>query len=65
AVQESNRVLLYHPKNKTISSREFTRGISNWSWTGIDKGLEKGDRVVLSLDRKGVVDGAQVVEEKP
>lgn len=65
AVQESNRVLLYHPKNKTISTREFTRGISNWSWTGIDKGLEKGDRVVLSLDRKGVVDGAQVVEEKP
>lgn len=65
AVQEGNRVLLFNPDNDTLSSREFTRGISNWSWTGIDKGLEKGDRVVLSLDRKGVVNGASVIEEKP
>lgn len=65
AVQEGNRVLLFNPDNGTLSSREFTRGISNWSWTGIEKGLEKGDRVVLSLDRKGVVSGASVIEEKP
>lgn len=64
AIQEGNRVLRYDPDSGVISTREFTRGISNWSWTGIEKGLEKGDRVVLSLDRKGVVDGAHVIEDK-
>lgn len=65
AVQEGNRVLLFDGKTGTLTTREFTRGLSNWSWTGIEKGLETGDRVVLSLDRKGVVDGATVTEEKP
>lgn len=54
-----------NPGSGVISSREFVRGLSNWSWTGIEKGLEKGDQVVLSLDRKGVVDGAHVIAEKP
>ncbi|HCT40968.1 MAG TPA: efflux RND transporter periplasmic adaptor subunit [Moraxellaceae bacterium] len=65
AVQEGNRVLLFNPGSGVISSREFVKGLSNWSWTGIEKGLEKGDQVVLSLDRKGVVDGAHVIAEKP
>ena len=39
AVQEGNRVLLFDAKTGTLSTREFTRGLSNWSWTGIEKGL--------------------------
>ena len=63
AVQEGNRVLVYDPAAGTLSSRRFSAGIANWTWTGVKAGLEPGEQVVLSLDRKGVVAGARVVPD--
>jgi HlyD family secretion protein len=61
AVQEGGRVLVYDPASGRLASRTFTPGLGNWTWTGIEKGLSKGEQVVLSLDRKGVAAGAKVV----
>lgn len=63
AVQEGNRVLVYDPATGRLAARTFTPGIGNWTWTGIARGLARGEQVVLSLDRKGVADGARVVPE--
>lgn len=64
AVQEGNRVLVHDAATGKLASRAFTPGLANWSWTGIRDGLRAGEQVVLSLDRKGVVDGARVEPEK-
>lgn len=61
AVQEGNRVLVFDPASRRLQSRTFTPGLGNWTWTGVTGGLRAGEQVVLSLDRKGVVEGAKVV----
>jgi HlyD family secretion protein len=47
----------------TIASHEVETGISNWEFTEVLSGLAAGDRVVSSIDRDGVVDGAVVTPE--
>ena len=44
----------------TIEKRELETGLSNWQFTEIISGLELEDRIVLSVDRAGVKDGATV-----
>ena len=41
--------------------------MGNWSYTEIIRGLEAGDKVVLSLGEEGVKAGAfaKIAEEKP
>ncbi|HHJ14196.1 MAG TPA: efflux RND transporter periplasmic adaptor subunit [Gammaproteobacteria bacterium] len=39
-------------------------GLSNWNYTEVLDGLMAGDRVVLSIDREGVADGAPVRVEQ-
>jgi HlyD family secretion protein len=56
-------VLVFDEATRTIASRAVERGISNWEFTEITSGLSAGDRVVSSIDRDGVVDGATVVPE--
>jgi HlyD family secretion protein len=46
-----------------LAKRAIQTGISNWEFTEILSGLAAGDRVVSSIDREGVVDGALVVQE--
>ena len=41
----------------------MTTGIANWEYTEITGGLNAGDRVVSSIDREGVRDGAAAVPE--
>jgi HlyD family secretion protein len=47
----------------TIAARAVETGIANWEFTEIVSGLSAGDRVVSSIDRDGVVDGAVVTPE--
>ena len=47
----------------TIASRAVETGIANWEFTEIVSGIAAGDRVVSSIDRDGVVDGAAVTPE--
>jgi HlyD family secretion protein len=46
-----------------LSARKVTTGIANWEYTEITAGLNAGDRVVSSIDRDGVRDGAAAVPE--
>jgi HlyD family secretion protein len=56
-------VLVYDDATDTIASRAVETGIANWEFTEILRGVEVGDRVVSSIDRDGVVDGAVVSVE--
>lgn len=56
-------VYVYDAAKGTIASRSVETGISNWEFTEILSGIESGARVVSSIDRDGVVDGAAVTPE--
>jgi HlyD family secretion protein len=47
----------------TLALRRIETGIANWEYTEILGGLSAGDRVVSSVDREGVADGAFVTPE--
>jgi len=59
AILENNRVLLVD-ENNVIHEQSFQPGLSNWTFTEVLSGLKLGDRVVLSIGKDGVVDGATV-----
>ena len=61
ALIEERRVL--RVADGRIEEREVETGLRNWDFTEVRTGLSAGDRVVLSLDREGVRDGAEVVVE--
>lgn len=64
AILEGNHVL--HLNGDGYLERlTIETGLSNWAWTEVLSGLEKGDRVVVSVDREGVkADVPAVIDEK-
>ncbi|HEY5566216.1 MAG TPA: efflux RND transporter periplasmic adaptor subunit [Gammaproteobacteria bacterium] len=56
-------VYVYDADSGTIEGRRIETGIANWEYTEIAQGLSAGDRVVSSIDREGVRDGALVAPE--
>jgi HlyD family secretion protein len=38
-------------------------GLSNWQYSEILEGLQQGQRIVTSIDREGLEDGARVKPE--
>lgn len=58
ANNEGQRVLVYEPDDNLLYERMITTGLSNWKFTEVTKGLEEGEQVVISVDRKGVQAGA-------
>jgi HlyD family secretion protein len=56
-------VFVFDAAAGTIAARAVETGIANWEFTEIVSGLSAGDRVVSSIDRDGVVDGAVVTPE--
>ncbi len=63
ALLEDNRVLVFDADSETLQSRQVETGLSNWKLTEITAGLREGERVVLSVDRKGVEPGARATPE--
>ncbi|WP_031434319.1 efflux RND transporter periplasmic adaptor subunit [Methylomarinum vadi] len=63
AVLENNRVLLLDADGLLVE-RSFQPGLANWSFTEVLSGLQKGDKVVLSVGREGVAAGVHAVEER-
>lgn len=59
ALIEGNRVFVL--EGGRIRSRTIETGIGNWEYTEVKKGLATGDRVVVSIDREGLKDGAPAV----
>ncbi len=56
-------VYFFDPQTSTLRTRKIETGIANWEYTQITSGLNAGDRVVSSIDREGVRDGAPAVPE--
>lgn len=46
-----------------LREREFERGLANWEFTEVARGLAQGDRIVLSVGREGVRAGVAAVED--
>ena len=57
-IVEGNQVYVYNESLGQIELRAIEPGISNWEYTAITRGLSAGERVVSSIDREGVEDGA-------
>lgn len=64
AVLEGGRVLVYDANAGVLRERRIRTGLSNWEYTEVLDGLREGERVVVSLGREGVVDGARAVPEE-
>ena len=49
-----------------MQRKPVTTGLTNWKFTEVRSGLDKGDLVVTSIDRSGLAEGALVqVEQQP
>jgi HlyD family secretion protein len=57
------KVYVFDPTTRKLSLRAVREGIANWEYTEIVGGLNAGDRVVSSIDRTGVADGALAAPE--
>lgn len=65
ALIDGKRVFVYDPAEKRVHVREVQVGLRNWEYAEITSGLEEGDRVVITIDREGLVDGARATASEP
>lgn len=65
ALLQGNRVLVHNGNPAVLEGRQIEVGISNWEYTEVRSGVRQGEKVVLSVEREGVVPGAKAVAEKP
>ncbi len=57
AVLEGGKLLVLQADGM-LHERKITTGLSNWAYTEVKEGVEPGEKVVVSVDRDGVADGA-------
>ena len=62
ALMPGNRVLLLGEDGR-LAERTVEVGLTNWEFSEVKSGLERGARVVTSLERAGVKAGAHATEE--
>ncbi len=62
ALMEDQHVFVLRGDNR-IEKRRIKTGMHNWSYTQVLSGLEKGDRIVVSVERDGLEDGVRVKPE--
>jgi HlyD family secretion protein len=60
---KKHRVLVLPSDDNTLREKMIEIGLSNWKLTEVRSGLEEGDQVVITLDRKGVEAGALATPE--
>lgn len=63
ALLEGNRVLVFSDSDGLLVERTIKTGLSNWQHTEVISGLKAGERIVTSIDRKGVKDGVRAAPE--
>ncbi len=61
AILEGDRVLRFLPGEGVLERVKIQVGLTNWDYAEVLAGLKVGDQIVVSIDRKGVEDGADVV----
>jgi len=60
AVRDGDKVLVVQ-EDGTLVVRTIQKGLANWRYTEVVKGLQRGERVVLDTDKAGVEAGAVVM----
>ena len=60
SLMEGNRALVL--AGGLPEERQLEIGLRNWNFTEVRSGLSEGDKVVISLDRVEVADGAEAIE---
>ncbi|MGH8553702.1 MAG: efflux RND transporter periplasmic adaptor subunit, partial [Methylococcales bacterium] len=63
-ILEGNRVLIYK-NGEALAEKRIKAGFSNWDFTEVLSGIEKGEQVVVSIGKEGVKAGAKVTPENP
>ena len=58
-----HKVYVFDAATGKLAARPVETGVANWEFTEIVGGLSAGERVVSSIDRAGVHDGAAAVAE--
>jgi HlyD family secretion protein len=58
ALIDGKRVFVYDPDAERLHAKEVQTGLRNWEYVEITGGLSEGERVVTTVDREGLVDGA-------
>ncbi len=61
-ILEGNRVLVYQD-GESLLERQFEPGLSNWDFTEIVSGIDRGEKIVVSIGKEGVEAGADVTPE--
>jgi len=62
ALMEGQRVFVLRDDD-SIEERKIETGMHNWSYTEVLSGLKRGERIVVSVEREGLEDGARVKPE--
>ncbi len=60
ALIEGSRVLVF--EDGTLRERRLEIGRRNWNFTEVVSGVTEGERIVVTLDREEIQDGAEAVE---
>jgi HlyD family secretion protein len=63
ALVEGNKLYVASSDDGTLDLREVETGLSNWEYTEINSQLTMSERIVLSIEREGLAQGAQVISE--
>lgn len=58
---DKQQLYVFNAEQQTLELREVKTGLSNWDHTEIISGVEQGELVVITVDRKGVEDEAFAV----
>ncbi len=63
ALLEDDTVLILN-EDGIIEKRRLRTGLSNWKFTEVLEGVREGERIITSVDRKGVREGVSAVAEQ-
>ena len=58
---DKQQLYVFNSDDQSLELREVKTGLSNWDHTEIISGVEQGELVVITVDRKGVADAAYAV----
>ena len=58
---DKQQLYVFNSDDQSLELRDVKTGLSNWDHTEIISGVEQGELVVVTVDRKGVEDGAYAV----
>ena len=61
---DKQQVYVFNSEDQSLEVRDVKTGLSNWDHTEIISGVEQGELIVITVDRKGVEDGAFAILDK-